>query len=638
MLGQLLDTRYKLTKVLGGGGFSQTFIAEDTRRPGNPLCVVKHLKPAVTEPTFLETARRLFNTEAETLEKLGHHEQIPRLLAYFEEEREFYLVQELIEGHVLNAELLPGRRWTETQVVELLQEVLYILDFIHTKGVIHRDIKPSNIIRRQQDNKLVLVDFGTVKQIKIKLDTAQSQMSKSIAIGTVGYMPSEQVRGKPRPNSDIYALGIVGIQALTGLNPQDLEEDANGEVSWQSHAQVGDRLAEIIAKMVRYHFSARYNSAREVIDALESLNNPHAQPQATSHPGYAQTQLDPRPRYTPTRPATQPVTAPASSQVPQSTQQPTVFTSQNLSKQPTTELSPTPSSSQISPSSSGSNFITLIKSPLTITLGIAAALSIAATFALYINNQGGLKTALEEARKQAAIGRSVEAVATASKIPSDHPFYSQAQTIINNSSTDILKQATEIYEDSNDLTKAIDLAGTIPEQSTVYQEAQGKIYGWQKEAKTNKEYLNAAQLALDNNKWQNAIDEANKITYTPFWKKQKAQIIQQAKSEIEAAKPKEDTTASTNVNKQAPSPVYQQPAPVVQPPVYQQPAPIVQPPVYQQPAPIVQPPAQPPIRAANNPAPSTNVQPQTPPSPPPSPPSETVDTCSSNPDSFFCTN
>ena len=636
MLGQLLDKRYRLTKVLGGGGFSQTFIAEDTRRPGNPLCVVKHLKPAVTEPSFLETARRLFNTEAETLENLGNHEQIPRLLAYFEEDREFYLVQELIEGHVLNAELLPGRRWTETQVVELLQEILYILDFIHNKGVIHRDIKPSNIIRRQQDKKLVLVDFGTVKQIKVKLDTAQSQMSKSIAIGTVGYMPSEQVRGKPRPSSDIYALGIVGIQALTGLNPQDLEEDANGEVRWQSQAHVSDRLAEIVAKMVRYHFSDRYNSATEVMDALKSLSNPNPQPQAASHPGYAKTQLDPLPRYTPTRPATQPVTAPVSS-IPQSKQTSNLVTPENLSRQPTTGLASNLSTSQISPQSGSSNFVTLIKSPLTITLGIAAALSLAATVALNINNQRGLETALEQARKQAAIGKSVEAVITAGTIPSNHPSYSQAQTIINNSSGDILKQATEIYEDSNDLTKAIDLAGTIPEQSTVYQEAQGKIYGWQKEAKTNKEYLNAAQQAFDNNKWQNAIDEANKITYTPFWKKQKAQIIQQAKSEIEAAKPKESEGRSANTDRpdrttqpvQAVIPQQVQPA-VIQPPVQA----VI--PQQIQPA-VIQPPIQTPSRAANNPAPP-NVQPQTPPSPAPATSSETVDTCSSNPDSFFCTN
>jgi serine/threonine-protein kinase len=136
------------------GGFGQTYIAQDTRRPGNPICVVKHLKPG-TDPRVFDTAKRLFNSEAETLEKLGNHDQIPRLLAYFDENQEFYLVQEYIEGHTLAEELIPGKRWSESQVIQLLQEVLEILEFVHRQGVIHRDIKPDNIIRRASDNKLV---------------------------------------------------------------------------------------------------------------------------------------------------------------------------------------------------------------------------------------------------------------------------------------------------------------------------------------------------------------------------------------------------------------------------------------------------------------------------------------------------
>jgi serine/threonine protein kinase len=108
MLSKLLDQRYQVVKVLGEGGFGHTYIAHDTRRPGNPTCVVKHLKPATSDPDFLQTARRLFNSEAETLEKLGNHDQIPRLLAYFEENEEFYLVEEFIDGHPLSVELPPG--------------------------------------------------------------------------------------------------------------------------------------------------------------------------------------------------------------------------------------------------------------------------------------------------------------------------------------------------------------------------------------------------------------------------------------------------------------------------------------------------------------------------------------------------
>ncbi len=274
MLGSLLDGRYQVLQVLGGGGFGQTYIALDTHRPGSPRCVVKHLKPFTQNPEFLTTARRLFTSEAETLEKLGHHDQIPRLLAYFEESQEFFLVQEFIQGYSLKAELLPGVRWTEEQVVQLLQQILTILEFVHSYKVIHRDIKPDNIIRRQLDCKLVLIDFGAVKQIQTQLRTAiTGHTETTIAIGTPGYMSTEQGQGKPRPNSDIYSLGIIAIQALTGLHPRQLQEDPNtGEICWQHQANVSPCLASVLSKMVLYHFKERYQSATEVLEALRSLN------------------------------------------------------------------------------------------------------------------------------------------------------------------------------------------------------------------------------------------------------------------------------------------------------------------------------------------------------------------------------
>ncbi len=197
LLGRLLDGRYQVVHVLCKGGFGQTYIAQDTRRPGHPKCVVKHLKPASNDPDFLQTARRLFITEAETLEQVGCHDQIPRLLAYFEENQEFYLVEEFIEGLTLKAELKPDHRWTEDEVVQLLQGILGILEFIHSHGVIHRDIKPDNIIKRQRDGRLVLIDFGAVKQVQTQLLTLQGQTNTTIVIGTPGYMPIEQGHGRP---------------------------------------------------------------------------------------------------------------------------------------------------------------------------------------------------------------------------------------------------------------------------------------------------------------------------------------------------------------------------------------------------------------------------------------------------------
>ncbi|MBD2358080.1 protein kinase [Tolypothrix sp. FACHB-123] len=277
MIGKLLDHRYKVIKVLATGGFGQTYIAQDTRRPGNPICVVKHLKPSSSDPRVFDTAKRLFNSEAETLEVLGQHDQIPRLLAYFDEKQEFYLVQEFIDGNTLSEELLPGQRWSETQVVQLLVEVLSILEYVHSQGVIHRDIKPDNIIRRSSDSKLVLVDFGAVKQLRTQLVTAGVQPSATIVIGTPGYMPTEQGQGKPRPNSDLYSLGIIAIQALTGVPAGALQEDPNtGELLWQHLVNVNSELAAVLTKMVRYHFKDRYQNATEALQACKQFMIPMA--------------------------------------------------------------------------------------------------------------------------------------------------------------------------------------------------------------------------------------------------------------------------------------------------------------------------------------------------------------------------
>ena len=283
MLNQLLGGHYLVVQALGEGGLAKTYIAKDHHRPGHPKCVVKYLKPASNSPGFLTTARRLFNKEAETLEKLGKHDQIPLLLAYFEENQQFYLVQEFIEGHTLSVEMLLGHRWSENKVIQMLTDVLQILEFVHSYGVIHRDIKPSNLIRRQKDNRLVLIDFGAVKQVRTPSTTNNVPLAqKTISIGTQGYTPTEQVRGKPRLNSDIYALGMIGIQALTGIHPLHLKEDADGEIIWQNRAEVSDELAAILTQMVCYHFKERYQSVTEVLQALKPLGNRNKIIQSTS--------------------------------------------------------------------------------------------------------------------------------------------------------------------------------------------------------------------------------------------------------------------------------------------------------------------------------------------------------------------
>ncbi len=269
--GKILSGRYKIVKVLGSGGFSETYIAEDTQRPGNPQCVVKQLKPANTQAKGLELARRLFRSEAQTLEKLGSHLQIPQLLAYFEQDAEFYLVQEYIIGNPLNRESPSGRNMIETEVAAIVRELLQILVFVHENGVIHRDIKPSNIIRRNSDGKLVLIDFGAVKDISLLQTENQEPNPFTIGIGTRGYAPSEQCFGRPQYNSDIYAVGMIAIKALTGIPPHDLPRDANEEVKWRDKASISQGFAQILSKMVRDDYKQRYQSASAVLAALDQL-------------------------------------------------------------------------------------------------------------------------------------------------------------------------------------------------------------------------------------------------------------------------------------------------------------------------------------------------------------------------------
>ncbi|HEY9903009.1 MAG TPA: bifunctional serine/threonine-protein kinase/formylglycine-generating enzyme family protein [Candidatus Sericytochromatia bacterium] len=271
MLGNTLASRYKIVKHLGAGGFGQTFLAQDTQLPGKPLCVVKQLKPQSNDPYTLQVARRLFDTEAKILYKLGDYDQIPRLLAHFEENREFYLVQQFIEGEELSQEMTRGQRWSEVQVIALLQDILKTLAFVHQENVIHRDLKPANLIRRRMDGKIVLIDFGAVKEIIPKSTNSVGQSGFTVGIGTLGYMPSEQANGKPKLSSDVYAVGVIAIQALTGLDPgrgQLPEDSKTGEIIWRNYAQVNPKLANVLDKMVRHDFRQRYPSAAEALQAL----------------------------------------------------------------------------------------------------------------------------------------------------------------------------------------------------------------------------------------------------------------------------------------------------------------------------------------------------------------------------------
>ncbi|MDJ0715914.1 MAG: serine/threonine-protein kinase [Prochloraceae cyanobacterium] len=271
---KLLGGRYKIIGKLGEGGFGETFIAVDMHLPDRPKCVVKQLKPQINDSQTWKIAKRLFDQEAQVLYRLGKHGQIPQLLAHFEEDKQFYLAQEIIEGETLDEELIEDRPWSEGQVIGLLLDLLRTLSFVHREKVIHRDIKPPNIIRRQPDGKIVLIDFGAVKQVTTQLaNTISGQTTKTVSIGTQGYTSPEQLTGNPRFSSDVYAVGKIAIQALTGIHPRYLSQDSHsGGIEWDRNANgVSPQLKEILDRMVCYDFRERYPTSQDALSAVENL-------------------------------------------------------------------------------------------------------------------------------------------------------------------------------------------------------------------------------------------------------------------------------------------------------------------------------------------------------------------------------
>ncbi|MEH2100511.1 MAG: protein kinase [Nostoc sp.] len=273
----LLNNRYQIIQVIGAGGFGETFLAEDVHMPSRRRCVIKQLKPVTNnDPQTYQLIQQRFEREAATLEYLGESSyQIPKLYAYFSENGQFYLVQEWIHGQTLTKIVEAKGFESETVVRQILLSLLSVLNYVHSKGIIHRDIKPDNIILRSVDSEPVLIDFGAVKETIRSVVNPSGYPTRSLVIGTPGYMPSEQAVGRPVYATDIYSLGLTAIYLLTGKHPQELLTDLKtGEILWQQHApHVSSQLAAILNQAIRPHAGDRYSTASKMLYALQSASN-----------------------------------------------------------------------------------------------------------------------------------------------------------------------------------------------------------------------------------------------------------------------------------------------------------------------------------------------------------------------------
>jgi serine/threonine protein kinase len=648
MLGITLVSRYKIIQELSHGGFGQTFIAEDMHLPGHPKCAIKQLKPIDTRPEVLEAAKKLFDREAQTLYKLGKHNQIPSLLAHFEQGTEFYLAQDFIEGQVLSEEIRPGIKLSESYVIQMLTDLLQILDFVHRECVIHRDIKPSNLIRRFSDDRLVLIDFGAVKESSIQRLDPQGHTCSTIVVGTYGYMPNEQANGRPKFASDIYAAGMLAIQALTGTSPNQLPEDyETGEAIWRDLApSISPELADVVDKMVRSHFAQRYQSAADALQALQKVPVPIAAmvaptivPAQPAIPNIsANISAPPQPFASAPRPpdtellAPQPI--PSTRVQPEITTVPATALSRNgavigqtnqpiyhqpqplISNNPTLPLKPKPSPfkfnqqlillavggiaisgaigsyvfvqnetdkrllaslEQVKTSKNAGNFPQCIEGAKSIPTNSRYAKDAETLLSECQTAQTNAqaKTLLAQAQKLAKENKLEEAIAAASKINSKSSSYAEAQKLLGQWSETVLQIATKKFQEQGKTKEAIALVKSIPANSQNGKKAQELATIWQTQANADEVALKAADKALKEGKWKDAIASSNKVK-TAFWKKQTEPIIQKANAALNPA----PAPVAAPVQARQPEPAYVEPAPVYQAPapVYRAPEPAYVPP------------------------------------------------------------
>ena len=273
-LGTLLQQRYRVTKILGQGGFGRTYLAQDTGC-FDEMCVLKEFSPTDRGRDAMKKSKELFHREAEVLYQINHP-QIPKFRANFEEQKRLFLVQEYAEGKTvaktLSERLKNSTTFTEIEAVKFLQDMLPVLTHIHNMGIIHRDISPDNIIFRDRDKLPVLIDFGVVKAGVTQLEVS-TQIHQGTTVGKAGYAPGEQLQtGEAYANSDLYALAVTVVVMMTGRKPESLIDKST--MTWKWHQWVPTLtpwFAKILNKMLSRVPNSRYQSASEVSQALRAV-------------------------------------------------------------------------------------------------------------------------------------------------------------------------------------------------------------------------------------------------------------------------------------------------------------------------------------------------------------------------------
>ncbi|MEL6552678.1 MAG: D-alanyl-D-alanine carboxypeptidase family protein [Cyanobacteria bacterium J06621_11] len=297
MSTQILNNRFEIEKVLSSSDFKTTYLACDRKQLHRPSCVVTAI--AYRQKGMRDRLER----EAKTLELLSQSPQVPRVIATFAQSftvpaevtrhnsqqsdsqtrhstgDHFCIVQEHISGHPISKEITPGKKLSESYVAKLLQDTLVALLNVHRQGQVHQNLHPQHLIRQSFDGQIFLTQFGALSRLSRSEIGPEGTLQIMTPVSPHPYLAPEQLKPdyseRPLPASDLYALGLIAIEALTGQPHYDLTYDPNRGLLWREGTEVSLGLAEFIDRLVRHDATDRFTDAAAALACLRVDRNRH---------------------------------------------------------------------------------------------------------------------------------------------------------------------------------------------------------------------------------------------------------------------------------------------------------------------------------------------------------------------------
>lgn len=530
IMGSIIQGRYQVLNKIKGGALSRTYLAQDVSQPHEPKCVLKHYPYNKEIPRLYKTNMRLFLKEVKHLQLLSVHPQIPRLIDYFGvTDQGWYLVQEMVEGRLISATLpmseYSGNCWNVQEVARLIHDVCEPLQFIHSQKIIHCDLKPNNLIRRASDGRIVIIDFGGAQYMlgfQTNEDAMIASLRTKITVSPSGYLAPEQLNGQPKPSSDIYALGIMAIQAWTGLDPARMKKDVHtGELVWDQYVKIENpeasrHLVGIISRMVHPDLGDRYRNTHDILNDLDvlrgslHLNMPEKEIDYT-HIAFDDTSLFKKPEPAPNL---LPVVAEIPSKLAEITviqgdvSEKTIFQTepvdffQDAFDEAEIQLAENTTTADITPANLPAEFKRR-KSPIN-NLSFVAMFSVSVVIVNAFLIAFGLQHLISN-------------MATTDTPPDDD-----------------FQRAQDAYA-QGDLQEAIAIAKAIPQQNVAYAPAQEAIATWQAEWQIHAQQVEAITLAHTAQNWQEVVALSKTLGNNALAREKVNELVTEAQFQIDVA-------------------------------------------------------------------------------------------------------